>query len=377
MGSAPLYIHAATTAPEAVPQIRNVPTESEAAPRNHAAAPGPETALQPILECELCPRRCRIRNKTAGRCGVRRNEEGRAHLPYYGLITALAEDPVEKKPLYHFRPGSSILSLGFALCNLHCPFCQNWSISQADGRIPGPAGDLSGRRLSPAQALALARDRGISQIAYTYSEPLIHIEWLLECMALCRREGIANVLVTNGCVNQAPAAEILALTDAVNVDLKCFSAKTYKNVLGGDLDTVLRFIETAHMISHLEITTLVVPGLNDGEDETGACVDFIAGLSADIPWHLSAYHPDYRYDAPATDPAALATIARMGRERLRYVYTGNIAGEQNDTPCPRCGATLVSRRGYRTDTRGLVLEQGPRGASYHCASCHAPAPIRA
>jgi pyruvate formate lyase activating enzyme len=296
---------------------------------------------------------------------------GEAALPYYGLVTALAEDPIEKKPLYHFRPGSSILSLGFALCNLRCPFCQNWSISQSDGAEP------SGRRLSPAEAVALARERGFTQIAYTYSEPLIHIEWLLESMALCRGAGIATVLVTNGCVNSAPAAEILALTDAANVDLKCFSEETYEKVLGGNLGAVLRFIETARAAgTHLEITTLVVPGLNDGADETTRCADFIAGLSRDIPWHLSAYHPDYRYDAPPTSAAALAAIARMGRERLRYVYTGNISGERNDTACPHCGATLVLRQGYRVDARGLALREGPGGRAYRCARCGEAAPIR-
>jgi pyruvate formate lyase activating enzyme len=288
------------------------------------------------------------------------------------LVSALAEDPIEKKPLYHFRPGSSILSLGFAFCNLRCPFCQNWSISQPD------AVDVSGRRFSPAQAVALARDRGFGQIAYTYSEPLIHVEWLLECMALCRREGIANVLVTNGCVNPEPAAELLALTDAVNVDLKCFSAETYERVLGGNLDAVLGFIGTAHRTgTHLELTTLVVPGLNDGEAETGRCRDFIAGLSPDIPWHLSAYHPDYRYDAPPTSAAALAAIARMGRERLHYVYAGNVPGERNDTACPHCGAVLVSRQGYRVDVRGLTLEEGAGEKVYRCAACGETAPIRA
>jgi pyruvate formate lyase activating enzyme len=304
--------------------------------------------------------------------------DGKADLPYYGLITALAEDPIEKKPLYHFRPGSSILSLGFALCNLRCPFCQNWTISQPGSGIPRPGGaaELSGRRLSPAQAAALVRERGFSQIAYTYSEPLIHIEWLLDCMALCRRQGIANVLVTNGCVNGEPAAEILALTDAANVDLKCFSAETYEKVLGGNLDAVLRFIETAHRAgTHLEITTLIVPGLNDGEAETTLCAEFIAGLSPDIPWHLSAYHPDYRYEAPATTAAALASIARMGRGRLRYVYTGNIPGEHNDTSCPCCGAILVSRRGYRVDVRGLAPEDAPRGRACRCARCGERAPI--
>jgi pyruvate formate lyase activating enzyme len=148
--------------------------------------------------------------------------------------------------------------------------------------------------------------------------------------------------------------------------------------LCGNLNAVLRFIETAHaMGTHLEITTLVVPGLNDGEAETRRCRDFIAGLSPDIPWHISAYHPDYRYDAPASEPEALAAIAGMGRERLNYVYTGNIPGERNDTACPRCGAALVSRRGYRVDTRGLALEAGVGGKVYRCAACGETAPIRA
>jgi pyruvate formate lyase activating enzyme len=186
------------------------------------------------------------------------------------------------------------------------------------------------------------------------------------------------VLVTNGCVNPEPAAELLALADAVNVDLKCFSAKTYEKVLGGNLDAVLGFIETAYaMGTHLEITTLVVPGLNDGEAETRRCRDFIAGLSPEIPWHISAYHPDYRYDAPASEPAALTAIARMGRERLNYVYTGNVPGERNDTACPRCGAALVSRRGYRVDVRGLELEESDGGKIYRCAACGKSAPIRA
>ncbi|MDR1250031.1 MAG: AmmeMemoRadiSam system radical SAM enzyme [Treponema sp.] len=336
-------------------------------------APGSaaDEQVQGALECALCPRFCRIKSGAPGRCGVRHNLNGKADLPYYGLISALAEDPIEKKPLYHFRPGSWILSLGFAFCNLRCPFCQNWSISQ-----PGTA-EVSGRRFNPAQAAALARDRGFDQIAYTYSEPLIHVEWLLECMALCRREGIANVLVTNGCVNPEPAAEILALTDAVNVDLKCFSAETYEKVLGGSLDAVLGFIETAHRTgTHLEVTTLIVPGLNNSEAETRRCREFIAGLSPDIPWHISAYHPDYRYDAPAPTTAALAAIACMGRERLHYVYTGNVPGERNDTACPRCGATLVSRRGYRVDLRGLILGESAKGKVCRCAACGESAPIR-
>jgi pyruvate formate lyase activating enzyme len=300
---------------------------------------------------------------------VRDNSGGSPTLPYYGYITALAEDPIEKKPLYHFRPGSSILSLGFVGCNLHCPFCQNFAISQTT--------DVPGRRLSPEQVVSIARERGTPQIAYTYSEPLIHIEYLLDCMALCRKEGIANVLVSNGCINAEPAAAILALTDAAKIDLKCFSEGTYEKVLGGSLMTVRGFIEAAHAAGvHLELTTLIVPGLNDGDEENRRCAEYIAGIAREIPWHLSAYHPDYRYDAPPTSPATLAAIARMGREHLFYVYTGNIPGETNDTVCPHCGAVLVSRRGYRVDTRGLAAVETAGGKAYRCAACGEAAPVR-
>jgi pyruvate formate lyase activating enzyme len=305
---------------------------------------------------------------------VRQNRGGVPAIPFYGYITALAEDPIEKKPLYHFRPGSSILSLGFAGCNLHCPFCQTWRISQST--------DVPGQGRSPEQVVSLARERGTPQIAYTYSEPLIHIEYLLSCMALCRKAGIANVLVSNGCINAEPAAAILALTDAANIDLKCFSCVTYEKVLGGKLGTVLGFIEAAHAAGvHLELTTLIVPGLNDGADETRRCAEYIAGISREIPWHLSAYHPDYRYDAPPTIPAALAAIARMGREHLSYVYTGNVSGESagigpNDTRCPCCGAVLVSRRGYRVDSGGLALREIDGKQRYCCAKCGAATVIR-
>jgi pyruvate formate lyase activating enzyme len=225
--------------------------------------------------------------------------------------------------------------------------------------------------------VTLARERSFSQIAYTYSEPLIHIEYLLDCMALCRGEGIANVLVSNGCINAEPAAEILGLTDAANIDLKCFSEGTYEKILGGKLGTVLSFIEAAHAAGvHLEITTLVVPALNDSDAETRDCAQFIAGIDREIPWHLSAYHPDYRYNAPPTNPAALLEIARMGREYLSYVYAGNIPGESNDTPCPRCGATLVSRRGYRVDSGGLALKHIDGKQVYCCTACGEIAPLQ-
>jgi pyruvate formate lyase activating enzyme len=281
----------------------------------------------------------------------------------YALITALAVDPVEKKPLYHWRPGSQILSAGFAGCNLHCPFCQNWRISQT---LNPP-----GRRLAPEALAAEAISWG--QIAYTYSEPLIHFEYLLNCMKAARTSGTANILVSNGCCNEAQAAEVLALTGAANIDLKCFSAKTYREILGGYLEAVKAFITLAVSLGvHVELTTLVVPGLNDGEDELDAAAAFIADLGADIPWHLSAYHPDWNWDAPSTEPRLLAAAAQRARKTLRHVYTGNIAGECSNTACLHCGAVLVRRSGYRITTHGLRKENDV----YFCTACGEKAPFR-
>jgi pyruvate formate lyase activating enzyme len=294
---------------------------------------------------------------------VRVNRQGRGELPFYGYVTALAEDPIEKKPLYHFRPGSTILSAGFAGCNLHCPFCQNWHISQAP--------ETGGRFISPEDLIR----RASSSIAYTYSEPLVHIEYLLDCMREARKAGIANVLVTNGCIKAGPAAELLSLTDAANIDLKCFSPKTYREVLGGDLDTVLGFIRLAAGLGvHVELTTLVVPGLNDRREELDECVRFIAALMegagrGPVPWHLSAYHPDWRWEAPPTPPELLTGTARRAREKLPYVYTGNLPGESNDSLCPQCGALLIRRRGFRTVYEKLSMRKGGRGTQAYCGEC--------
>ena len=313
------------------------------------------------VRCVLCPHYCKI---PGGVCGVRGNQNG---IPFYGHVTAFAVDPIEKKPLFHFRPGTEILSVGFAGCNLSCPFCQNWRISRTEPSIPG-------ERMTPADIVFAALDRGIRAIAYTYSEPLVHAEFLLDCMSLAREQGIANVLVTNGCANTEAAGEILSLIDAANIDLKCFSSETYAQTLGGakgTLETVLAFIRLAHAKKvHVEITTLVVPGMNDSDTELDACADFIASLNAeaDIPWHLSAYHPSYRYNAPPTDPAFLLRVKERVRKKLRFVYVGNIPGEENDTFCLDCDALLVRRLGYRTETGGLAEPRKGEGF-FRCAKC--------
>ena len=288
------------------------------------------------IQCELCPWRCLLAPGGEGRCRVRFNRNGKPELPFYGFISGLATDPIEKKPLYHFRPGTEIFSVGFAGCNLRCPFCQNWHISQTT--------ELSGRRFTSAELIAAAGKSGpgyamqsiaaLQSIAYTYSEPLVHIEFLLDCMKEARKAGVANVLVSNGCINSEAAGEILDLTDAANIDLKCFSEETYAKILGGDpsfqgFKAVTEFICLAvEKGVHLELTTLVVPGLNDSRAELDKCRDFIAELQSGgsfVTWHLSAYRPCYKWNAPATDPSSLIAAAERAREKLNFVYTGNIA----------------------------------------------------
>jgi len=319
--------------------------------------------------CSLCPHHCAIPSGALGACGVRGNKNGTGLAPFYGHVSALAMDPIEKKPLFHFRPGSMILSAGFCGCNLRCPFCQNWRISQS--------ASVSGTPMTPGDIISAALHEDSPSIAYTYSEPLVHAEFLLDCMALAHEHGIANVLVTNGCANSEAAQEILSLTDAANIDLKCFSADTYADVLGGApnaLAAVLDFIRLAcSMGVHVEITTLVVPGLNDSAAELDACAGFIASVGP-IPWHLSAYHPDYHWDAPPTDPALLLKTAQRAREQLPFVYTGNIGGAANNTACPHCGSTLVHRRGYKTDTSGLTAPADGESC-YRCAHCGEKTPV--
>jgi pyruvate formate lyase activating enzyme len=253
---------------------------------------------------------------------------------------------------------------------------------------------VPGRRLDPEEITALAREEGVRQIAYTYSEPLVHIEYLLDCMEAAHEEGLANVLVSNGCIREEGAEAVLALTDAVNIDLKGFSEDTYTRLLGGNLPTVLDFIKTAFIMGVLtEVSTLFIPALNDSEVETAACTDFLAGLSPAIPWHLSAYHPAYRWKAPPTEASRLLEIARRARKVLSFVYTGNISPREEgftDTLCPQCGAVLVKRKGYQVDTGGLVLKNlvPKKGASsggapqkeepseeYRCGRCGSPAPF--
>ena len=313
--------------------------------------------------CELCPHRCRIRPGTSGLCKVRRNEGGKLRLPYYGLISSLAIDPIEKKPLHHFLPGSTVFSAGFAGCNMRCPFCQNWRISQ---ELPDEF-----EVFSPQSLVKAALNSGAPSIAYTYSEPTIHFEFVRDTMKEARRSGIKNVLITNGCLNPGPAGELLELADAANVDLKTWSPEAYSGILGGNRDAVLEFIRIAAPLCRLEVTTLVVPGISDLREGMASIAAFLASLSPDIPLHLSAYHPAWKYSAESTSASLLTELAAVARASLRYVYIGNLAGTGSDTYCPSCGSKVVARRGYQVDTAGM-RKAGGLGC---CASCGERLPI--
>jgi len=272
-------------------------------------------------------------------------------------------DPIEKKPLYHFMPGAGILSVGTYGCNLSCKFCQNWEISQRE------AGH---RQLTPEELARLAEStRGQSVgVAYTYSEPLVWYEFVHDCVGLIHERGLVNVLVTNGYINREPFGELLPYIDAVNIDLKAFSSEFYKSVCGGDLEPVLRSIRQAYESGcHVELTTLVVPSLNDSGEEMDSLATWIAALSPDIPLHVSRYFPSYRMTAPPTPMPALQACVEAARTRLHYVYVGNatVPGG-SDTVCPSCGTTVIRRHGY---DRVEVLLSGSS-----CPECGAGIPVR-
>lgn len=321
--------------------------------------------------CLACAHKCRLTSSGArGICAIRFNNNGKIQAPW-GYVSGLAFDPVEKKPLYHFMPGSSVLSFGMLGCNFKCDFCQNWLTSQV---LKDPAAQASLEPCEPEDLLALAKEHGCQAVASTYNEPLITSEWAAAVFRQAREAGLGTCYVTNGFASPEVIEYLEPWLDAANVDLKCFTNAGYRG-LGGSLEPVVDTIRTVdRQKKWLEVTTLLIPGFNDNPTELKNIAEFLASVNPDIPWHISAYHADYKRErgTESTSPQALRTAMNIGREAgLRYIYPGNMPGlaEAGQTRCHTCGATIVKRTGFSVskiniDTNG------------NCPQCQTPIPGR-
>ena len=284
-----------------------------------------------MARCDVCFRHCELRDGQTGPCGARTVEGGEVRPVYYGKVSALALDPIEKKPLAMFHPGSRILSVGMLGCNLHCPFCQNHEIAQREGgEFPADT-----RELSPAVLAEMAdncRDMGNIGVAFTYNEPLVCWEYVRDTAKLVHEKGMLNVMVTNGCADLGILEKLSPYIDAMNIDLKGFTDRYYRDVLGGDRRMVMDFIREAAQRCHVELTTLIVPGENDSEEEMRELSGWVAGLEdvyggkpgSEIPLHISRFFPRYRMTGKKpTDVGKVYSLVKVAEENLRYVYPGN------------------------------------------------------
>lgn len=296
------------------------------------------------IKCSLCPHNCIISDGKTGICGARKNEKGKLFSLIYGEVTGSGLDPIEKKPLYHYYPGRQILSLGTKGCNFKCPYCQNWHISQ----FP----ETNSNYIPPDKAVGVALREDSFGISYTYSEPLIWIEYVIDTAILAHERGLKNVLVTNGFINQEPLEKLIPLVDAANIDVKSFDPEFYKTICKGRLEPVLETCEHVVKDWHLEITHLMVPFKkeNDLLDDIEKMCRWIAErLGKDVPLHLSRYFPNYKMDIEATPVALMKKAAKIAAKYLQFVYLGNVMlDEGNDTVCPKCGTVLIERIGYNT-----------------------------
>jgi len=297
--------------------------------------------------CLLCPHRCLLANNKTGICLVRQNKDGVLYTKVYGKVSSYSSDPVEKKPLYHFYPGSQIFSIGTWGCNLKCTMCQNWNISQQE---------VSTEEFSPDDIAGIAKENKAIGVAYTYNEPFIWYEYVLDCSKKIHEAGMKNVLVTNGFVSEEPLKEILPYIDAFNIDLKASGESFYREVCGAQLSPVMRTIKNVYESkTHLELTYLVIPTLNDRIEEIAETCDWIASISKDIPVHFSRYFPQYKMDIDPTPIATLLKVYEIAKSRLNYVYLGNISSDKlkNETICPNCGNTVITREFPDIEVSGM------------------------
>lgn len=316
------------------------------------------------VRCDLCAHRCLILPGRAGVCQVRVNRDGELLTLVSDRIIAAHADPIEKKPLFHFLPGSRSFSVATVGCNFRCGFCQNWDISQKVRE----GGAVLGQEVTPREILRAAAQAGCSSLSFTYTEPTIFFELCERAGTAARAAGLKNVFVTNGYLTREAVARAAMFLDAANVDLKGFDDARYRKVCGAGLKGVLEGIDALLEAGiWLEVTTLVVPGVNDGEDELRRLARHLAGLGREIPWHVSRFHPDYKMrDRGPTPQAALRRACEIGLEEgLRHVYVGNLPGDDREsTRCPNCGTMVIERLGF--EVTALHLRDG------RCGRCAAP-----
>lgn len=311
------------------------------------------------VQCDLCPHRCKIDPSQRGICGVRENTDGRLNSLNYGRVVAVNSDPIEKKPLFHFLAGTRAFSIATVGCNMKCDHCQNFRISQLSHDE-----DVIGQQLSPQQVVDRALARDCKTIAYTYTEPTIFFEFAYDTAVKAHKEGLYNVFVTNGYVNEEPLRDIAPYLDGCNVDLKAFSDDFYRKVAGARLEPIkdtLRLLKELGI--WLEITTLIIPGLNDSPRELNRLARFIVDLDPAIPWHVSRFTPTHNMrDKPPTPGDKLREAYRIGKDQgLRFVYQGNVPGEGEATFCPNCNREIIRRFGFQIDEFSLVDGRCP-----HC-----------
>ncbi|MDK1032225.1 MAG: AmmeMemoRadiSam system radical SAM enzyme, partial [Planctomycetia bacterium] len=319
------------------------------------------------VQCFLCSHRCLIAEGKRGFCQVRLNRGGKLYTLVYGRLVARNIDPIEKKPLFHFLPGTVSLSVATEGCNFRCGFCQNWQISQAV-RMQSE-GAVAGAVVRPAELVEEACRAECASISYTYTEPTIFFEFARDTAQLAHERGLKNVFVTNGYETPETIEQMTGLIDAANVDLKSFSDDFYQRLCKARLEPVLESIRLMHEAGiFVEVTTLIVPGQNDGEEELKGIAEFIASVSGDIPWHVTRFHPDFEMaQGDATSVEALRRAIGIGKEAgLQFVYAGNVVGLQ-DTVCPRCKKVVIPRSEMKVD---LVHLSGSR-----CGWCGAALPL--
>jgi len=355
------------------------------------------------VHCTLCPHDCRIADGARGACGVRINHRGKLFTLVYDRIISRNVDPVEKKPLFHFMPGARVYSIGTVGCNLRCRFCQNWEISQwprkhlpAKAEWPDHAGaseavcpllqqiqsQVPGERVTPRQIVDAALDSGASAVAYTYTEPTVFYELAHDTAALARTAGLKNIFVTNGYICEGPLRQLADVLDAVNVDFKFFSDESYHRLSRASLRPVVEAIRLYRQLGvWVEVTTLVIPGVNDSEQELRRIAEFICSVAPEIPWHISRFYPAYEMvNWSPTELETLQRARRIGRQAgLRYVYSGNTPGEQGEnTYCYHCGSLLIERYGFviRANRlrQGICPECGSRIDGVSMAGTGRPSP---